>query len=152
MRYRCGHCGFVGYCYGTPTDKGVSAPWCSKCERNDKLTPVEEGAPILPDGTDKLCQALYGRAPEPQDYLGGGEAKMLHDAANEIEQLRKWIGDLQDGSYINCVYCGHQYPPGTPESRDKHLYEHIKVCPKHPLSKALAEMENLKKQLEDGNA
>lgn len=103
------------------------------------------------DGTDRLCHLLYSRNPEPSDYLGGSSAQMLQDAADEVEQLRKWVGDLQDGSYINCVYCGHRYPPGTPESRDKHLYEHIKVCPKHPLSKALAEIKDLKKQLEAGN-
>jgi len=53
----------------------------------------------------------------------------------EIESLKKWISDLQSGLYINCVYCGHRYPPGTPDVRDKVLYEHIKECPKHPLSK-----------------
>lgn len=38
--YVCGHCGYEGPCYGKPHggDGGVSAPWCTKCERNDKLT------------------------------------------------------------------------------------------------------------------
>lgn len=40
MIYKCGHCGFVGHCYGIPTSQGVSAPFCSKCQRNDKLEKV----------------------------------------------------------------------------------------------------------------
>jgi hypothetical protein len=43
----------------------------------------------LLDGTDRLCWALYGHAPKAQDYLGGSEAKMLHDAADEILHLRQ---------------------------------------------------------------
>ena len=37
--YVCGHCGYEGPCYGAPHggDGGVSAPWCTKCKRNDKL-------------------------------------------------------------------------------------------------------------------
>lgn len=40
--YECGHCGFVGHCYGIPTSVGVSAPFCPKCQRNDKLMEVKE--------------------------------------------------------------------------------------------------------------
>lgn len=39
-------------------------------------------------GTDRLCVALYGRKAEAGDYVGGSEAKMLFDAAVEIERLR----------------------------------------------------------------
>lgn len=42
--YKCGHCGFVGYCYGSVTNQGVSAPFCSACHLNDKLTKVETDA------------------------------------------------------------------------------------------------------------
>jgi hypothetical protein len=38
------------------------------------------------DGTDRLCRALYGAA-KPADYLGGSDAKMLHDAADRIAEL-----------------------------------------------------------------
>jgi hypothetical protein len=37
--------------------------------------------------------------------------------------------------YVTCVYCGHQYPGGTPESRHAILTEHICQCPKHPMRK-----------------
>ena len=44
--YKCGHCGFEGYCYGTPfmggsSGGGVSAPWCPRCGMNNKLVPVK---------------------------------------------------------------------------------------------------------------
>jgi len=40
------------------------------------------------DGTERLCQAVYHRHATPRDYLGGSEANMLHDAADEIARLR----------------------------------------------------------------
>jgi hypothetical protein len=38
------------------------------------------------DGTERLCLALYGRKPQPRDYLGGSEARMLHDAASALSR------------------------------------------------------------------
>ncbi len=39
---KCGHCGYEGPCYGTPIVGGqgavVSAPWCPRCGKNDKLS------------------------------------------------------------------------------------------------------------------
>jgi hypothetical protein len=35
--YKCGHCGFEGSCYGVPHSEGVSAPFCTRCGKNDKL-------------------------------------------------------------------------------------------------------------------
>jgi vacuolar-type H+-ATPase subunit E/Vma4 len=43
----------------------------------------------MSDGTDKLCLALYGRLAKAADYLGGSNAKMLHDAADRIEALKQ---------------------------------------------------------------
>jgi len=102
------------------------------------------------DGTDRLCHLLYGRSPEPSDYIGGSNARMLHDAVQEIEILQKWVDDLQSGLYINCVYCGHQYGPKevVGASMQQALYDHIAVCPKHPLSKALARIKALEEKLE----
>jgi hypothetical protein len=65
----------------------------------------------------------------------------------EIERLERWIDDLQSGMYINCVYCGHRYPPGTNAVKRKVLYEHIKICPKHPLSQAEARIVVLQAKL-----
>ena len=55
---------------------------------------------------------------------------------DENEKLRAWIDDLQSGMYINCVYCGHRYGPEkkVAPTMQQALYDHIKVCPKHPCS------------------
>ena len=40
------------------------------------------------DGLDQLSDALYGREAKTSDYLGGSDAKILKDAAIEIQNLR----------------------------------------------------------------
>lgn len=44
--------------------------------------------PMDADGTEALCSTLYGRPAQPQDYLGGSDAAMLHDAVRAITTLR----------------------------------------------------------------
>ncbi len=34
---------------------------------------------------------------------------------------------------LTCVYCGQEYPPGTPPHGAQILTDHIKVCIKHPM-------------------
>lgn len=41
------------------------------------------------DGTERLCRAVYGRKAAARDYLGGSDAKMLHDAADRIAELKE---------------------------------------------------------------
>ena len=62
-----------------------------------------------------------------------------------VQRLQKWIDDLQSGMFINCVYCGHRYGPGqeVAATMREALYEHVKVCPRHPLSAALARVAEL---------
>ncbi|MFC5423692.1 hypothetical protein ACFPOB_29600 [Bosea eneae] len=45
--------------------------------------PDRDGA----DGTERLCRALYGRKAATRDYLGGSDARMLHDAADRLASL-----------------------------------------------------------------
>jgi len=33
---------------------------------------------------------------------------------------------------VTCVFCGHEYPTGTPRTQAKLLAEHVADCPKHP--------------------
>ena len=42
---------------------------------------------VRPDETERLCTLLSGRETASK-WLGGSEAPMLHDAADEIENLR----------------------------------------------------------------
>lgn len=45
---------------------------------------------------------------------------------------------------ITCVYCGQAYPQDTPTWGDAILTEHIKVCEKHPMRKAEADIRKLR--------
>lgn len=69
----------------------------------------------------------------------------------EVEQLRAWVGDLQSGMYVNCVYCGHRYGPGetTPVSMADALKAHVEECPHHPMSALRRENERLKAKLSE---
>jgi len=46
---------------------------------------------------------------------------------------------------LTCVYCGHQYPDGTPAAKHKLLTEHIKICELHPLRAAEKNIKILRK-------
>lgn len=76
----------------------------------------------------------------------------------EMTRLRDWVGDLQSGLYINCVYCGFRYGPGEstpatlPEAGETlaatALREHVSKCPEHPMSRLRAERDALRAALE----
>jgi len=48
---------------------------------------------------------------------------------------------------LTCVYCGHQYPEGTPPHGAQILTDHIKVCEKHPMRKLEQDNSKLRKAL-----
>jgi len=48
---------------------------------------------------------------------------------------------------LTCVYCGHEYPEGTPPHGAQILTEHIKVCEKHPMRQLEADKAKLRKAL-----
>ena len=45
---------------------------------------------------------------------------------------------------LTCVYCGHEYPEGTPPHGSQILTDHIKICEKHPMRKLELENAHLK--------
>ena len=49
-----------------------------------------------------------------------------------------------EGRVLTCVYCGHEYPQETPAWGNDVLTEHIRVCPKHPMRKAEADIALLR--------
>jgi len=49
-----------------------------------------------------------------------------------------------EGRVLTCVYCGREYPQETPAWGNDVLTEHIKVCPKHPMRKAEADIALLR--------
>ena len=48
------------------------------------------------DGVDRLAKAVYGRKPEPRDYVGGSTAQILYDAAQLIGHLQNEIKKQND--------------------------------------------------------
>lgn len=59
-----------------------------------------------------------------------------------IASYGEWTPHKQVTHTLTCVYCGHEYPQGTPASGSEVLTEHIKQCEKHP-------MKNLRNALAD---
>jgi len=49
------------------------------------------------DGTGRLCFLLYGKD-DMSKIIGGADAQMLHDAADEIERLRKKVTTFTDNT------------------------------------------------------
>lgn len=47
------------------------------------------------DGTERLCKALYGKE-RVEYYIGGSEARMLHDSARVVSACRKLVDFWQD--------------------------------------------------------
>lgn len=44
---------------------------------------------------------------------------------------------------ITCVYCGHEYPAGTPPHGNELLTAHIAVCEKHPMKAVIEDRDRL---------
>jgi hypothetical protein len=83
--------------------------------------------------------------------------RRLRDADDDrAAALERWIDDLQAGTWVTCVYCGHRYgprdvaPTSIPEasapSMREALEQHVASCPRHPmaaLKRRLGEVERL---------
>lgn len=68
------------------------------------------------------------------------------------EAARRYNALLVEKRRVTCVYCGHQYPDGTPEAQDAALTEHIRTCEKHPMRAAdarVAELKGLLREIRD---
>lgn len=103
---------------------------------------------------DELLHTEYLAVGAERDALQEKLARLQKEygaADAEITRFQQWVEDLQAGMFINCVYCGHRYGPNheVPASMAEVLKKHIEVCPKHPLSVALATVERLRKELSD---
>lgn len=51
------------------------------------------------------------------------------------------------GRVLTCVYCGKEYPQGTPAWGNQVLTDHIKVCEKHPMRQLEVDNAKLRKAL-----
>ncbi len=52
-------------------------------------------------------------------------------------------------SVLTCVYCGKEYPEGTPAWGSQVLTDHIKVCEKHPMRELEVKYRKVRKALAD---
>ena len=50
---------------------------------------------------------------------------------------------------LTCVYCGREYPEGTPPHGSQILTDHIKICEKHPMRQLEIDRAKLRKALID---
>jgi len=123
------------------------------------LAALEEVVPwerrSTPDGRQEAWDSFLGKIQNVQNVLTAALPDRTMAYEDQIKELEKrckrfgqWVVDLQSGMYINCVYCGHRYGPkeSTPIAMSEVLYEHIKICPEHPLSAALEKIEAVKKE------
>ncbi len=64
------------------------------------------------------------------------DPEIIQALQEENERLRRWVIDLQDKTWVTCVYCGHRYGPkgSTPTCLADVLKEHVSKCPYHPMS------------------
>lgn len=97
---------------------------------------IEEGEPLghhsvmLASGGGRrvVCSALTLTV-EP-----AAAKSPVAELVREREEARDWVRRLTaETRVLTCVYCGHAYPPGSPEHGAEVLTEHIKACEKHPM-------------------
>ena len=92
------------------------------------------------------------------DDEGNDLSALPSRAADEIERLQGQVAKMSDepaqlpvqdmnGRILTCVYCGHEYPQDTPAAGSQVLTEHIRVCEKHPMRKAEADIALLRSAL-----
>jgi len=66
----------------------------------------------------------------------------------ELTRRKAWVRSLQSQTQVlTCVYCGKEYPPGTPTHGADTLTDHIRVCDKHPMRELEREIERLRQEL-----
>src|SRR5258708_36396661 len=64
----------------------------------------------------------------------GSLTKRVEQLQAEVARLKQWVGDLQRGRSVNCVYCGYDFRPSetTPVSMAEALREHNEQGPQQP--------------------
>jgi hypothetical protein len=79
------------------------------------------------------------------DDVGTEKDKLIAVVASETvaDALIAALTSTASPKVLTCVYCGQEYPPGTPASQHQALFDHIKTCPKHPLGEAIRTIQML---------
>lgn len=89
----------------------------------------------LPEGRwsyNDPCSGKLFREDEVADEV----IRRIKELCKEHDEARAWVERLQrEKQTLTCVYCGKEYPPGSPAHGSAVLTEHIRVCEKHPMRK-----------------
>jgi hypothetical protein len=138
---------------------------CTRCRKNPGADRIHNHTATGTVTHSHLCYDCYlyaeGLTPEPVTAQGGEAAcpknevnfgqgyETPESARDELARLRQWVHDLQSGMYVNCVYCGYRYGPNgdTAVTMQDALYAHVRSCPKHPLAKAEANLDCIRRQI-----
>lgn len=90
----------------------------------------------------RAVSELYNLCLATSKVMGPTPADFVFKLRGYTRLLEKLLGlDPEPApSVVSCVYCGHQYPDGTPAFKAEELTAHIKVCEKHPMREV--EMQN----------
>jgi hypothetical protein len=86
--------------------------------------------PLIADAETYLAE------PGNWDY----ENDIPRDSRGLIERLLKAVQRMsaervqiqENERVVTCVFCGHEYPPGTPQSNHEALKAHVADCEQHP--------------------
>jgi hypothetical protein len=100
-------------------------------------------AAVLFNIFDPIFESLYAQWTE--------QSARLATVTRERDEARRWaeetVAAVVAERVVTCVYCGLEYPHGTPASQDAALTAHIKVCEKHPMRALESEVALLRSQL-----
>lgn len=69
-------------------------------------------------GDDVHFREAYGRS-----------SRLLFEACRMAEEIDR------SHTVVTCVYCGLEYPDGTPAAKAEALTAHVKACDKHPMKR-----------------
>ena len=99
---------------------------------------------------EEVMDALAETSRDGEDCLSACRrvARERNDLFEQVQSLKLWVEDLQSGTYVNCVYCGHRYGPSdeVPVSMAEILKEHIEECPAHPMSKMKEDLKRVESE------
>lgn len=64
----------------------------------------------------------------------GTKSHLIDQVISKIKEMN-WNIEINrlTKKLLTCVYCGHEYPEGTPSSQSQILTDHIAQCEKHPM-------------------
>lgn len=103
----------------------------------------------LPERLDRCAEiiglmCLAGRPPKMSiPVQWDDEDFFITETVREVSEKLESVGRR----VLTCVYCGMEYPDGTPAWGSDVLTEHIKVCDKHPMRKAETTISRLREAL-----